>query len=77
MKASLEAVSELVLGDELFFTIVWENSENSQVEFLAENCLIIDGSVQVPIIKDTCLAKVVDVKKYELTLESENFNLCF
>ena len=65
MKASLEAVSELVLGDELFFTIVWENSENSQVEFLAQNCMIIDGSVQVPIIKDTCLAKVVDVKKYE------------
>lgn len=53
----------LKLGQTIFFTIIWDNSENVQVNFFAQDCRVVDESVEVPIIKDTCTAGVVDVKK--------------
>ena len=53
----------LKLGETIFFTIIWENSENVQVNFFAQECRVVDGSVEVSIIKDTCTAGVVDVEK--------------
>jgi len=53
----------LKLGEEIFFHIEWTNSENTQVEFFAKKCEVVDGSVSVAIIDDTCLAGVVGVTR--------------
>jgi len=60
--AYLEAISasNLKLGDVVYFTIKWSNTENDQVQFFAQDCQIVDGLKEVAIIKDTCLAAVVE-----------------
>ena len=55
--------NNLKLGEIIFFTIIWENSDNVQVNFFAHECQVVDGSIEVSIIKDTCAAGVVDAKK--------------
>ena len=52
----------LKLGSELYIVIDWQNGENSQVSFFAKECKIVDGATEVAIIKDSCLAGVVDVQ---------------
>ena len=61
----LEAINEenLKLGQVIFFTITWKNPENVQVNFFAQECKVVDGSIEISIIKDTCAAGVVEVKK--------------
>ena len=61
----LEAISasNLKLGDVVYFTIKWSNTENDQVQFFAQDCQIVDGVKEVAIIKDTCLAAVVETTR--------------
>jgi len=63
--AYLEAISasNLKLGDVVYFTIKWSNTENDQVQFFAQDCQIVDGVKEVSIIKDTCLASVVETTR--------------
>ena len=63
--AYLEAISpsNLKLGDVVYFTIKWSNTENDQVQFFAQDCQIVDGLKEVAIIKDTCLAAVVETTR--------------
>ena len=58
--------SNLKLGEVVFFSLTWSNKENQQVEFFAKDCKIIDGDTEVNIISDTCMAGVVETKRYDL-----------
>ena len=54
----------LKLGEEVFFRILWTNSENTQVAFFAQKCEVIDKEVEIAIIDNTCLATVVGVTRF-------------
>ena len=58
--------SNLKLGEEVFFSLTWSNKENQQVKFFANDCKIIDGATEVNIISETCVAGVVETKRYDL-----------
>ena len=58
--------TNLKLGEVVFFSLTWSNKENQQVEFFAKDCKIIDGATEVNIISDTCVAGVVETKRYDL-----------
>ena len=55
--------SNLKLGEVVYFTLKWSNTENEQVQFIAKDCQIIDGQTEVAIIKETCLAGVVETTR--------------
>ena len=55
--------SNLKLGDNVYFTLKWSNTENDQIQFFAQDCQIVDGKTEVAIIKDTCLAGVVETTR--------------
>jgi len=62
---SSEAItsSNLKLGEVIYFSLKWSNSENDQVQYFANDCKIVDGATEVAIISETCLAGVVETKR--------------
>ena len=55
--------SNLKLGEMIYFTLKWSNMENDQVQFFANECKIIDGTNEIAIISETCLAGVVETTR--------------
>ena len=55
--------SNLKLGEVVYFSLKWSNTENDQVQFIAKDCQIVDGQTEVAIIKETCLAGVVETTR--------------
>jgi len=62
---SSEAItsSNLKLGEVIYFSLKWSNSENDQVQYFANDCKIVDGATEVAIISETCLAGVVETTR--------------
>ena len=63
---SSEAItsSNLKLGEVIYFSLKWSNSENDQVQYFANDCKIVDGATEVAIISETCLAGVVETTRF-------------
>ena len=55
--------SNLKLGEIIYFSLKWSNTENDQVQFTAKDCKIVDGQTEIYIINETCLAGVVETTR--------------
>ena len=55
--------SNLKLGEIIYFSLKWSNTENDQVQFTAKDCKIVDGQTEIAIINETCLAGVVETTR--------------